>query len=264
VAGNDGRAEAGASLLDPFKPYLIGRIEDGCLKASVLHRAVVTQGFTGGYGIVRDFVKQHRARPDLRTIPRPLSTRQVTGWTCRHPDNLTERDTTRLTTVLGNCPELRTAAELVRFFAAIMTQRHGHRLGEWLTSAEQANLFGINRFVNGVTSDLDAVTAGLSLPFSSGPVEGNVNRIILWNQRLSMSLGNGGSPMSVGRASCQAVFLSGQRWWKLLNRWCVGGDSSRDQVPRTQLYRTRQPSWRSKSRLPLSLPARECSRVVNP
>lgn len=94
--------------------------------------------------------------------------------------NLTNRDSTRLTTLLGSCPELRAAAELVRSFAAITTQRHGQRLGKWLTSAEQADLPGINRFVDGVTSDLDAVTAGLSLPFSSGPVEGNVNRIKMW------------------------------------------------------------------------------------
>jgi transposase len=113
-----------------------------------------------------------------------LSTRQVTGWICRHPDNLTDRDTTRLATILGSCPELRTAAELVRSFAAIMTQRHGHRLDEWLTRAEQADLPGINRFVNGVISDLSAVTAGLSLPFSSGPVEGNVNRIKMLKRQM--------------------------------------------------------------------------------
>jgi transposase len=65
-----------------------------------------------------------------------------------------------------------------------MTQRHGHRLGEWLTCAEAANLPGINRFVNGVTTDLDAVTAGLSLPFSSGPVEGNVNRIKILKRQM--------------------------------------------------------------------------------
>jgi transposase len=172
------------SLLDRFKPYLAERIESGCLKASVLHREVVAQGFTGGYGIVRDFVEQYRARPDLRAIPKPLSTRQVTGWICRHPDNLTDRDTTRLTTILGNCPEIRTAAELVRSFAAIMTQRYGHRLDEWLTCAKQADLPGINRFINGVTADLDAVTAGLTLPFSSGPVEGNVNRIKMLKRQM--------------------------------------------------------------------------------
>jgi transposase len=65
-----------------------------------------------------------------------------------------------------------------------MTQRHGHRPGEWLSCAEQADLPGINRFVNGVTADLDAVTAGLSLPFSSGPVEGNVNRIKMLKRQM--------------------------------------------------------------------------------
>jgi hypothetical protein len=52
----------------------------------------------------------------------------------------------------------------VRTFAAIMTQRHGHRLGEWLAHAKQLTLPCINRCVNGVTADLDAVTAGVSLP----------------------------------------------------------------------------------------------------
>ncbi len=36
---------------------------------------------------------------------------------------------------------------------------------------------GISRFATGLNADLVAVTAGLSLPLSSGPVEGNVNRI---------------------------------------------------------------------------------------
>ncbi|WP_372338933.1 transposase [Actinoplanes sp. RD1] len=116
--------------------------------------------------------------------PKPFSTRQITGWICRHPDNLTDSDTVGLATVLESCPELRTAAELVRSFAEIMTQRHGHRLGEWLTHAKHADLPGINRFINGVTSDLDAVTAGLSLPHSSGPVEGNVNRIKMLKRQM--------------------------------------------------------------------------------
>ncbi|MEV4134089.1 transposase [Dactylosporangium sp. NPDC049742] len=72
----------------------------------------------------------------------------------------------------------------MRSFAAIMTQRHGHRLGEWLTRAEEADLPGINRFVNGVTCDLEAVAAGLSLPFNSGPVEGNVNRIKMLKRQM--------------------------------------------------------------------------------
>lgn len=39
-----------------------------------------------------------------------------------------------------------------------------------------SSLHGVTRFINGVTPDPDTVAADLS-PFSSGPVEGNVNRI---------------------------------------------------------------------------------------
>ncbi|MEV6305345.1 transposase [Actinoplanes sp. NPDC051861] len=70
-----------------------------------------------------------------------------------------------------------TAVELVRSFADMMTHLHGERLTARITAAEQAALPGISRFATRLTADLAAVNAGLSLPFSSGPVEGNVNRI---------------------------------------------------------------------------------------
>ncbi|GIF39569.1 transposase [Actinoplanes xinjiangensis] len=44
-------------------------------------------------------------------------------------------------------------------------------------TARTAGLPGICRFATGLNADIAAVSAGLSLPFSSGPVEGNVNRI---------------------------------------------------------------------------------------
>ncbi|MFG1990969.1 transposase [Actinoplanes sp. NPDC048988] len=103
--------------------------------------------------------------------------RQVTGWICRHPDNLTSRDTGQLRAILDRCPELATSAELVRSFAAMLTGLHGDRLNDWITAARQTGLPGMTGFATGLTSDLAAVTAGLTLPHSSGPVEGNVNRI---------------------------------------------------------------------------------------
>jgi len=165
------------SLVDPFKVYLARRVGEGCLKASTLYREITAQGFTGSYAIVRRFVEQYRSEPDLTKAPRPPSVRQVTGWICRHPDNLVSRDTEQLQKILERCPELRSAVELVRSFADMMTHLHGERLTAWITAAEEAALPGISRFATGLTADLAAVTAGLSLPFSSGPVEGNVNRV---------------------------------------------------------------------------------------
>jgi transposase len=96
---------------------------------------------------------------------------------CRHPDNLVGRDTKQLQEVLARCPELRSAVGSVRSFADMMTHLHGELLTAWIGEAEQAALPGISRFAAGLKTDLAAVTAGLSLPFSSGPVEGDANRI---------------------------------------------------------------------------------------
>lgn len=65
------------------------------------------------------------------------------------------------------------AADLVRSFAQMLASLYG----DWIAAAQQSGLPGITSFANGLTSDLDAVAAGWTLPHSSGPVEGNVNRI---------------------------------------------------------------------------------------
>jgi hypothetical protein len=44
----------------------------------------------------------------------------------------------------------------------------------------------IRAFATGLLADHDGVVAGLTQLWSSGPVEGHVNPIILWNQRPSM------------------------------------------------------------------------------
>jgi hypothetical protein len=67
-----------ASLLDGFKPYLTERIESGCLKASVLHREVVAQGFSSGYGICP---RIRRAAPGTT---RPTSDPEATVDTASH------------------------------------------------------------------------------------------------------------------------------------------------------------------------------------
>lgn len=80
----------GTVLIDCENHRVLDLVE-GRDASPALHREVVAQGFTGSYSIVSRFVEQHRARPNLGTVPKPLSTRQVTGWICRHPDNLTDR-----------------------------------------------------------------------------------------------------------------------------------------------------------------------------
>jgi transposase len=55
----------------------------------------------------------------------------------------------------------------------------GEQLEEWLDKVQASHLQVFESFVTGVQQDKNAVLAGLTLPWSNGPVEGQVNRLKL-------------------------------------------------------------------------------------
>jgi transposase len=103
--------------------------------------------------------------------------RQVTGWLTRHPTVLSEEDRSGLKDVLARCPELDTAAGHVREFGQILTDRRGAILPTWIDAVDASQLPGLTGFALHLLRDLDAVTAGLTLAWSSGGTESAVNRI---------------------------------------------------------------------------------------
>jgi transposase len=172
------KARNRGSLLDRFKPYLHERFNAGCTDAARLTEEITALGYRGSDKTVRRYLQPFRATltaPPAR--PTPPTVRQATGWLTRRPEDLTESQTLRLKNILARSPALQTTHDLVRGFAAILTQRHGHQLPAWMDQVEQAGPAALRSFVAGLRTDLDAVTAGLTLPWNSGPVEGTVNRI---------------------------------------------------------------------------------------
>jgi len=63
----------------------------------------------------------------------------------------------------------------------MMANLDGQRLPEWIETTVAATMAPLEAFARNLRKDFDAVTAGLTLPWSSGRVEGQVNRVILWN-----------------------------------------------------------------------------------
>ncbi|WTO66588.1 transposase [Streptomyces sp. NBC_00212] len=116
-------------------------------------------------------------RTPADAAPRPPSVRQVTGWLTRHPTALTEEDRTGLKEVLARCPELDKVAGHVRGFGEILTDRLGSTLPTWIDAVDASQLPGLTGFALHLHRDFDAVTAGLTLDWNSGSIEGAVNRI---------------------------------------------------------------------------------------
>ena len=74
--------------------------------------------------------------------------------------------------LLAACPHLTTLAEQVRAFAELLTTRRGNDLEDWMSAVQESDMPTLHTFVRGLRKDLDAVVAGLSLPYSNGPIEG--------------------------------------------------------------------------------------------
>ena len=156
-----------ASKLDAFKPYLDQHAGEGHGSITRLFREIRALGYDGSYHIVCAYLDHRHARTPLPQAPPTV--RDVTGWLTRHPGSLTEDEQPRLNAILDHCPELQAASGQVRTFAAMLTGLTGQDLPRWIADAREAGLPGISSFAKGLEQDLEAVTNGLTLPWSFRP-----------------------------------------------------------------------------------------------
>lgn len=125
-----------------------------------------------------------RKRPHAR--PRPQTAQAPRDHRLDHdqPGDLDPADQASLDAILARPPELATVAAHARSFAAIMVGRRGRNLEQWMTSALATGEPALRSFVTGLQADQDAVTAGLTLRWNSGSVEGHVNRIKMLKRQM--------------------------------------------------------------------------------
>ena len=174
------------SALDPYKPCLIARWNAGTHDARVLHAEITAQGYTGCDQQVRRFVRPFRDLPGPVPEPPPAipSARKITTWLMTSPGNLTSQDAAALAAVTTACPHLRQLQASIRAFCDMITGLTGRKdLGAWLAAAEASSLDQLASFARGIRKDHDAVLNGLSLPYSSGKVEGTVCKIKMIKRR---------------------------------------------------------------------------------
>ncbi|MFE7331396.1 ISL3 family transposase [Streptomyces sp. NPDC057565] len=171
------------SALDEYKPYLDGRWSEGCTNAWKLWEEIIPLGYQGSYGIVSAYIRKKRTSPRPVTA-QPPAPRVVTRWILSRPESLSEIEQLRLNAVLANCPELDALTGHVRSFAQMLTERQGERLPEWLDAVRKDDLPSLHTLAAGIDRDREAVIAGLTQPWSSGVVEGHVNRIKMLKRQM--------------------------------------------------------------------------------
>jgi len=143
---------------------------------------LVNQGYAGSYNTVERYLKPLR-RGDAATLAqvlrnRPPPVRQVTAWITGLPGHLDPADQARMRAIRARCPEIDAAVGHVAGFARMIKDLSGDKntLTEWMVAVDH-DLPTLRSFTRGLRLDLKAVTAGLTLPYNSGAVEGTVNKI---------------------------------------------------------------------------------------
>jgi len=172
--------------MDAHVATLERRWGEGCRNASRLWRELVGQGFAGSRGPVARWVAQRRREdPPLQaaevqraaTWPAP-SSRRCARLLTMAPDKLDAQEAVFLSHLAEIAPDLARAGDLAAGFAALVRNApdagNGPALEAWLASTRGTAL---DAFVRGIDRDRDAVLAALVEPWSTSPVEGQINRL---------------------------------------------------------------------------------------
>jgi transposase len=176
-----GAPAARAGLLDPHLPYLHDRWEEGCHRADKLHEEIRARGYRGSMRTLRRHIASLR---EANAAPPAPATKTAASWILTPPGSLTEEDRATLARITARCQEIAMIRALVREFADMLCNRHGSKLPGWADQAKASSVRELQTFAAGLRKDWAAVTAGLTLPYSSGVVEGHVNRIKMTKRQM--------------------------------------------------------------------------------
>jgi transposase len=185
------------SILDPYKAYLLERWQAGYRSVKELYHEIQAQGFPGKYSIVAAYIS--RLRPPQGRITRrrksgspvtivevdkPLTPSRATWLIMRREATLNEDEKSQLARLQAQEGAIAEAIELTQDFAALVRQRQPDQLETWLERATASGLQAFKSFANGLRADYKAVKAGVTLIWSTGPVEGQINRLKMLKRQM--------------------------------------------------------------------------------
>jgi transposase len=190
--GRKRRSDLGTSVLNPYKAYVLERWNAGCHTAMRLFRELQQQGYGGSYARVAAYARRLRQaqglapgqRRPLHALPRvvepgyqPLTPRRATWLVLRREAKRTAIEAQQLAQLREHHPAVAEAIDLAQDFTQLVRQRQPERLDPWLQRATTSTLEAMQRFATGLRDDYEAVKAGVTLPWSTSPVEGHINRL---------------------------------------------------------------------------------------
>jgi transposase len=172
----------------PFADYLKRRWAEGCHNAATLMQEVVKQGFRGSYSTMRRILAPWRAQqtsiaahchdPIASGSVGPPSANRVAWLLFLRAEELDDEDIRLVEAIRRRCPQLDKAADLSQDFTELFKKRSANGFGDWIERASGTEVIeDLRQFALGLVTDRPAIEAALTLPWSNGQTEGQVNRL---------------------------------------------------------------------------------------
>jgi len=200
------------STLDPYLDHLEARLAAGCENAAALWRDVKALGSPGTAKPVRGWLRRRRKTP-ARTSPRgshvipcdailpPMTNAapalpasgQLAWLLVQSPEALDESEKATLAWIVQDA-EVARLSTLIPRFADLVRSCGINRdrapadpasvLMSWLDEAGSCGNQAVETFAAGLRQDQAAIQAALTLPWSSGQAEGQINRLKLIKRQM--------------------------------------------------------------------------------
>lgn len=194
-----GRSDRGHSLLAPYQKYLLEQWNNGRHNATKLWQEIQQQGYQGSYATVAGYARRLRDAQELKTgekkINQPLpkvfepkkslfTVRRAVGLILSKSSEQSDSDTEAISLLKQQHPNLNLAIELAQGFADVVRQKQPDQLEEWYKRACSCQIKAFMSFAKSLKEDWAAVKNGVTLSWSNGQVEGQINRLKMLKRQM--------------------------------------------------------------------------------
>jgi transposase len=188
-------------VIEPYKPYLIQRWNEGCRNALQMWRELRDQhGYTHPPRTVVRFVSELRkdsgVRRSFRSVAaaplymveqerqRPITALQAVRLVVTRPEQRSAWQQAYLARLCERDPALQQAYDLAQSFVMMVRQRMGTRLDQWFVDVQASDVAELKTFAAGLQRDYAAVKNGVTMAESNGQTEAQIQRLKLLKRHM--------------------------------------------------------------------------------
>ncbi len=165
--------------VNEFADYLQQRWDEGCHNASRLYQEIREKGYRGKRAMVARFVAGWRktGKAAAPNAPERIAPKHAAILVTRPAEKMTDEQQQLFDRITAQCPEVSDLRQLALGFRAALTADDSTQLRQWIEGSKHCEFGAVVRFAYGLQKDISAVAAAVDTSWSTGQVEGQVNRL---------------------------------------------------------------------------------------